>query len=127
MAGTGSEQPSEEAGAGKGPEAWEPGLLARQRSRARTKPAWPPGSQDRGQGGAGRLRILVSSSVKQLWPPKKKLLGNVFTAATGLKALRVQPNNPPYAHTHTRTNNGPGRLLTSHAKTIKNSIFTKGH
>lgn len=58
VAGTGSEQPSEEAGARKGPAARDPGLPARQacqHSGARTKPARPPDGQDHGQGGAGRL------------------------------------------------------------------------
>lgn len=113
---------------GKAQKRGTPGSLRDRHASTREPAPSPHGcltakTMDRGDRSPLNPGVLICQTIMA---PQKKLLGNVIIAANGLKALRVQPDSPPYTHIHTRTNNGPGSLLTSHAKTIKNSIFTKG-
>lgn len=131
VAGTHSEQPSEEAGAGKDPEAWDPEApgetaIPAEPLGAGSNPGTAviqPKTVDKGGQVVSDPNVL---SCEAIMAPKKPLR-NVMMAANRLKALRIQPKDTPFTHTHihTRTNNA-GRIHCPFAEMIKNSIFTKG-
>lgn len=128
VAGIHSEQPSEEVGIGKGPEAWDPrapGETASQPSPR--KPAAIlalPKTVDKGGQVISDPNVL---SCEAIMAPQKNLR-NVIMAANRSKALKSSTQQHPlHTDTHTHQNKQPGLVIHwPLAKLIKNSIFTKG-